>query len=280
MARTNRGWTMVACVSTVAAVGAIAGLAVRGGAAATATATKAPLPTVLALPAVSTLAAPGPVQGPGPFAQVRDCVYGISKDTCEGRLKGDSFYQTGCDDAPIPCRTFHLDNAAWEFPLVSSNLNCATTPFSHQGWCDEFRERTDGRFLGRVSLIIREQETCRYRGTIDGEGEYSMNDGSVYRGRLVGVYGIGADRAPACSTDARSCENCLDVQWIQAEQPYWRFGVEVIFDGYRVDQPTGERIRLNISGSLTTPGGPGAPDKLYSYRFSGTADGVLIYTCN
>ncbi|HZW07734.1 MAG TPA: hypothetical protein VFF65_11490, partial [Phycisphaerales bacterium] len=111
MARTNRGWTMVACVSTVAAVGAIAGLALREGAAATSTGAKAPLPAVLAAPAVSTLAALGPVQGPGPFAQVRDCVYGISKDTCEGRLEGDSYYQTGCDSAPVPCRTFHLDHA-------------------------------------------------------------------------------------------------------------------------------------------------------------------------
>ena len=282
MARTNRGWTMIACVSAVAVVGAIAGLATRGGAAASATVVKSAPPVVAVVPAVSTLAA-GPVIGPvdpAPFAP-RDCVYGISKDVCEGRLKGENHYETGCDSGPLPCRTFHLDGAEWEFPLVTSNLICATNDFSHRGYCDEFRERTDGRFRARVNLIIREQEPCRYRGTIDGEAEFSMTDGSVYKGRFLGVYGIGADRTPACHTnDVRSCENCLDIQWVETHEPYWRFGVEVIFDGYRVDQPTGERVRLNISGSLITPGGPDAPDKLYAYKFTGTADGVLIYNCH
>jgi hypothetical protein len=278
MARKNRGWAMIACVTAVAALGAIAGLATRGKAAA-----NVPHPAVTA--AATTVAAvttAQPQPGPGPDAQLRDCIYGMSKDACEGWLKGEQYYDTECDGGPTPCRTFHLDNGEWVFYAVSSNLICSTTPDSRRGWCDEFRDRTDGRFKARVSLALREQEPCRYRGTIDGEAEYGMNDGSLYKGRFIGLVGAGADRNPACAhTDVASCENCLDVEWVgHSDQPYWRFGVEVIFDGTRVDMPTGETIRLNISGSLTTPGPSSAPDKLYSYKFIGTADGVQKYVCH
>jgi hypothetical protein len=271
MAQLNRGWTMIACVSAVAAMGAVAGLTAYGRTAASATSAKAGLPMAQVA---------GPID-PGPIAAVPDCIYGISKDVCEGRLKGEREYTTGCDTGTTPCRTYHLDEAAWEFPLVSSNLRCATNDQSRRGLCDELGDRSDGRFVARVNLALREQEPCRFRGTIDGEATYYMNDGSVYEGKLIGVIGVGADRTPACSTDAVSCEDCLDIQWINNFDPgSWRFGVEVIFDGRRTDIANGERVRLNISGNLNTPGGVGGPDRLNAYRFIGTADGMQIGFCH
>jgi hypothetical protein len=258
MKRLNSGWSLVVSAASVAALGAAVAI----------TASLAPGRAVASA-------------GPQPLPQVRDCLYGISKDACQGRLSGDQQYETGCDSAPIACRTYHLDNAAWEFPLVSSNLRCATNQYHHSGLCDEFQDRTDGRFISTVSVALRLQETCRFRGTITGRGTYYMADGSEYSGRIIGVIGAGADRVPACTAiSPRSCESCLDTQFIDSVDPgTWKFGVEVIFEGTRVDQPTGDRVRLNITGDLVTQGDLNGPFRLHSYDFVGTADGVLTHVC-
>ncbi|MFT3686191.1 MAG: hypothetical protein QM783_14925 [Phycisphaerales bacterium] len=278
MTKFNRGWATVAGLAAVATLGVSAGLAVNGKGGKPAPSSPTPAATA---PAVAAVAASA--EKPAAAAEARDCIYGMSKDACEGRLKGESQYFTGCDAGPLPCRTYHLNDAKFDLYLASSNLTCSTTPESERGLCDEFRNETDGRFDARVSVVLRQQEPCRFRGTIDGEATYRMNSGPVYSGKIIGLIGSGADRVPACHTEVpiARCESCLDIQFVKDADPtYWRLGTEIIFEGVRTDIATGERLRLNISGSFTSNGGRDGPERLNEYRFIGTADGVQIFVCN
>jgi hypothetical protein len=133
-----------------------------------------------------------------------------------------------------------------------------------------------------VSVVLRLQEPCRFRGTITGRGTYTMNDGRIFSGRITGLIGTGADRIPNCGPviGPVSCEECLDNQFIEDQDPgTWKFGVEVIFDGVRVDVPSSDRVRLNITGDLITQGDLNGPFRLHTYRYVGTADGVLTDVC-
>lgn len=202
-----------------------------------------------------------------------DCLYGFSKDFCEGWLTYGTIHQTTCPDGS--CETAFVQDATLTLPL-QRNLNLC----SSDGKCDE-AERKDGKLKVAVTYTLRLNKPCKYRGCIEGEGVLYCDDGTKYVGRFMGTLGAGTHREFVCPKARTAfCEKCVDVEFIP-EYGAWRIGWEASFHGARTDAELPDEICISLSGDFYAPGNSdGIFDPSGNFPTYGTADGVWGVSCN
>lgn len=211
-----------------------------------------------------------------------ECIFGVSKDSCVSEFSGGQGNAFFCPSSN--CQTLTVRDATFKAEFVSSNLRCTDNPVGPAGICDEVGPEKDGTLKVAVSFDLRLQRPCRFRGWLNGRGFYYARDGSVFEGEIRGAIGVGADRKPRCISTgpiaSSPCESCLDVDLDTSQNPnIWRVGIEWIFEGKRTDIPTGETIRLNLSGDLRAPGDINGPFDPNAFRYTGTGDGIYTKPC-
>lgn len=211
------------------------------------------------------------------------CVFGFSKDACEGGLSGRSKDFT-CTRNGVECRTSIVQHATLKFPIVSNPDACAD-PFGILGRCDE-APSLDGTIVIEGEFTFRRQGPCILRGCWSGDFKLITLDGAtVASGTARGTLGTGTHRAAgalcldACLPD---CERCYAVAFVPfgAFDGNWEVHLEGCLEGaVTVGEFESSAFCVNIAGILTTPGTVVGPDSVEEWRYCGTADGVLLAKC-
>ncbi len=241
---------------------------------------------VAAAPAAAVAAATMGAAGESDLAPsfARACVQALSKNICDSELASVAPQIDGCHG---DCRTLFVPDATWRLPMRSNRQNCL--PCSGPGQCDEVPEK-DGSLEAYIRYTLRLNGPCPSRGCFEGRWVHRTEDGLVYSGRVTGTMGAGTHRFNqwCCESSAdRTCERCLDVEFIpSADQTTgtWRIGVEATFEGWLEGsgEPIPDKMHFSLSGDFYAPGDTSGPYIFdgYSWRFSGTADGVHNDYCN
>jgi hypothetical protein len=202
-----------------------------------------------------------------------DCLYGFSKDFCDGLLTYGVLHQTTCPDGS--CDTAFVQDATLTLPLQRNFTLC-----SSDGKCDE-AELKDGKLKVAVNYTLRLNKPCKYRGCIEGSGTLYCNDGTQYTGTFMGTLGAGTHRNFVCPK-ARTgfCEKCVDAEFVR-EYGAWRIGWEASFHGIRTDAATDDEVCISLSGDFYAPGNQdGIFDPSGNFPTFGTADGTWGVSCN
>lgn len=253
-------------IAAFSAAAACVGLAVTS-------APKAVAAVPAVVPAVIPAAAPAAVMTEAPAAMKFPlCLRGFSKDSCDGVMYPGYATTEGCD--PGGCKTLFVQGATLGLNLVRNETQC-----SEDGKCDECPEK-DGTLKVKMDYLVRLNFPCPYRGCLEGKGELSCRDGSVFSGEFHGTMGVGSHRKFSC-LEYRTCycENCNDVDLV--EHSTWRIGWEASFHGTRVDRDTGEQVCFTMSGDFYLSGdGNGVYDFNQAFKVKNTADGTFGTYCN
>lgn len=225
------------------------------------------------------LASPALSQGLGCLPQR---VLAFSKDICDGKIGDGDAVITQCEeDGAI---TLCVRNAIWKWEMIPNEKECVDCN-GDVGRCDETAGRKDGTLVMETDFTLRINGPCRFRGCWTGRWRFEARDGTVFAGRAMGTFGVGTHRPLFCAeVNQRDCERCHDVEFqpIQGDLGLWRIGVEgsLLGDVISPVDPPRESLCFSLSGDLfalgTCDGGPSDPN---SFRFQGTADGVLNQLC-
>jgi hypothetical protein len=217
------------------------------------------------------------------------CVFGWSKDICEGKLGGDQIKEYSCfriiNGSLVECKTVEVNNATLKFTVSSSGGTCGNAA---EVKCDE-TEKLDGTIYITGDFIFRKHDECPFRGCWRGEWKLVVDNVTIGSGEGHGTLGTGSHRAPTCIGPANQfcspdCEKCADVQFIPSSDPpfqgTWFVGLEGCLDGF-IDQGPfkSSEVCVVISGTLRTPGSAGEPFDFASWEFCGASDGTVLAKC-
>lgn len=265
-------------VILAAASATLAGSALSG-----ANPTSAGVVAAASAPALVEAAGEG-LRAPSP---ARACVEAFSKNICESALQTNSWEMDGCFGTH--CRTLWIKDGVWRIPIRHNRQGCLTC--DGHGKCDETEYMDGASIEASISATLRYNGPCPQRGCFEGRWVFSTPEGVIYQGTVNGTLGVGTHRAnnECCdTTENRSCERCLDAEFIPDEGSdvgTWRIAVEGSFQGRAVNtgEPIPDHLHFSMSGDLMARGdrnGPFVFDQPFDWKFSGTADGVHVNYCN
>lgn len=231
---------------------------------------------VHAEPQDGTLPAPPPV-----------CVFGWSKDSCNGSLTGTVNAYTCTrviDGTTVTCKTFHVSNATLEMPVKQSSGGCGIVA---EQLCDR-TPQLEGKLVIHGDFYFG-VDNCPYRGAWQGRWRlYDSNSNPVASGQGNGTLGTGSHRSIGpcllpfgyqCNVD---CEKCYDVesQDIGGGLTVWRVALEGALIG-KITAGTwiDSTLSITLSGTLNTDGNSSEPFDFGNWFYCGASDGVILAEC-
>lgn len=213
------------------------------------------------------------------------CVFGFSKDSCEGLFCCGTAEGVTCTRNGMDCRTVIVRDNIFKFQLRQSPGLCSDPASPTLGRCDE-TERLDGTVQVRGGFTLRYQQPCRFRGCWEGEFILETEEGIVGSGLAIGTLGTGSHRSPTCVTNApcgNDCERCYEVQFIPNPDGgigTWIVHLEGTLDGSITSGSfASSDLCVSVQGSLRSPGTLSGPTDVTEWDFCGTADGVVLAKC-
>ncbi len=218
------------------------------------------------------------------------CLLGFSKNLCGGELRGGLWRVQTCNRPDgVPCSTL----VGVGVPLrlnVRLNDDACDLPGPATITCDETPDLR-GLLAANLNIRIRLQDPCAVRGAFSGSFTWSHDTLPfvLARGRLQGTLGVGTHRPALCPDPTGApaecgpaCESCRMAEF-DSRTGTWRIHVEGSLVGTVQAGPhRGCRISATIQGVIEAPGGPDGPKPPGpngTWRFCGTADGVLECVC-
>jgi hypothetical protein len=216
------------------------------------------------------------------------CVFGWSKDICQGDMFTDVIDEYGChrdiDGTVVNCKTVVARDATFEISLQSNGDKCCNDGTT----CDETKH-LNGKLILQGNFTFRGNQCCPYRGCWCGEWKLIDNSGeTVASGTGGGPLGTGSHRAPDCPNPqtqcSPNCEKCYDVQFVPSGvDPFgtWYVGLEGCLNGTVFAGPfKSSAICVTISGHLLTGGTTGGPSSFGQWKFCGASDGTVLAKCS
>lgn len=247
--------------------------------------------------------APGDLNAPTRPGVVPACIRGVSKNLCDGGVRGGRAMISECAVGDRTCHTLQVNLAELAVRVLPNPEPCAgdTTPPIP---CDAAGELA-GQLVLRLSAQISQDGPCQLRGCWSGPFEIrrpvpnSTQMVTIARGIGRGTLGVGTHRRFACPTAAGTpvvlgepCEPCRAVQLIPPDPdqpndvPKAAMNLLGTLEGELVDPATGRatcRICVSTKGVLFAPVGANTgrliPPSDAPWGFAGTLDGALICRC-
>jgi len=239
-----------------------------------------------------------PTQPPPPT-----CLDGISKDICNGTLRGGFSQETTCQRPDRACRTLHVIGADLTAMILANPDGCDPNN-PNAAPCDRLPE-LNGQLVLHADLQVSEDEPCHFRGAWHGPFEIrrqiagSTNFVVVAAGHGGGTLGVGTHRTFTCPTAAggstqlgQACERCWEVRLIPADPTnpnsvaMWAINALGVLHGEIRDPNaphSGCRVEVSLKGEFLVPvgaAGSGLPAPADTpWNFAGTADGSAICAC-
>ena len=216
------------------------------------------------------------------------CIWGFSKNLCNGHLRGGQWVVTHCG----PCVTLVGQDAKLEVRVLHNPDPCSETSIIP---CDD-TESLIGVLIGKGDYHIRLNGPCPVRGWWQTPWDLIDADGlNLATGWLDGTLGTGTHRVPLCPSPGPvpdrcgdKCELCYMAEFDNSFDPgRWIIHVEGSMVGTVIaDQHVyaGCMVRVTMQGFFVAPadsdGLPIPPDQVENgWTFCGTADGVLDCPC-
>lgn len=212
------------------------------------------------------------------------CVFGWSKNTCNGLLKGevDTYTcQRVVEEEIVDCRTFHIKDAEFRIPIKRNEQGCSGEP------CDEVPQ-LDGTIILRGSFVFGHGD-CPFRGAWEGEWRLVDNGGTIVAyGTGSGTLGTGSHRAvgpcilPQGFGCNENCEKCYDVnRFSVGDQFVWQVGFEGALRGeVFAGEWSSSLISISLSGTLNAYGNHLQPYSFEEWHYCGASDGVVLAKCD
>lgn len=283
-----RSFKSICCCSTlIAGSAALIWLAMPFGAAAVSPAAPAATP---AAPVPAPEPAPAPAQDADSLCfDAPVCVFGWSKDICQGEMFSDFVTEYGCkrtiDGNTVECKTIVVKSAVFDFPINSNPDKCC----SADELCDETKH-LNGTLYINANFTFRANNCCPYRGCWCGDWKLVDQGGTtIASGTAAGPLGTGSHRAPDCPDPQKQCspdcEKCYDVQYVpdQFNPQYgtWYVGLEGCLHGTVFKGPfESSGVCVTISGHLLTGGTINGPSSFGAWKFCGASDGTILAKCS
>jgi hypothetical protein len=211
------------------------------------------------------------------------CIWGVSKNLCDGRLYGGKWDIVKCGE----CVNLVGLESKLEVRMLHNPDPCcdlSTTP------CDE-AEKLYGVLVGKGEYHIRLNKPCPIRGWWQTPWDVYTQTGTkpIASGWLDGTLGTGTHRVPKCpdiTPEYRrcgdKCETCYMAEFDASVKPgRWIIHVEGSMVGKTVNEC---QVRVTMQGFFVAPadkeGMPIPPNELEKgWTFCGTVDGVLDCPC-
>ncbi len=206
------------------------------------------------------------------------CLYGISKDLCDGLLQPNPRIIQSCDQ--FGCRTLSGVNETLG-ASVSINPDLCTGPTSPTaGHCDQIQLNGGLRLYG-FNFDLKINDPCKYRGCWTSKFRIDYEDGTVVSGTASGTLGVGTHRQTCSTADpcGEDCESCQDTGF-DPNTGMWNIGLEGCLNGAYLGMNCAT-VCMTISGDLTAAGNNiGITDiETATFRFCGALDGVARIEC-
>lgn len=221
---------------------------------------------------------------PDPTDVEPSCIWGASKNLCDGRLRDGEWVVTQCGE----CINLVGEGAILRVDVYHNVEPCcddATVP------CDD-TESLVGELFIKGEYHIRLNGPCPVRGW--WQGSWDWYNGTIWpiaTGWLDGTLGTGTHRVPICPTGypgqrcGDKCETCYMAEFDE-EEGRWIIHVEgsMVGEVANIEEYAGCMVRVMIQGFFVAPstadGTPIPPNEVEDgWTFCGTMDGVLDCPC-
>jgi hypothetical protein len=207
------------------------------------------------------------------------CIWGVSKNLCNGTLRGGKWDIVKCGEcvnlvgleSKLEVRMLHNQDPCCEFSTVP---------------CDE-AEKLQGILVGAGEFHIRLNEPCPVRGWWQMPWDVYESTGTkpIATGWLDGTLGTGTHRVPKCRVPwpeerrcGDKCETCYMAEY-NPKTNQWIIHVEGSMVGKTIKEC---QVRVTMQGFFTAPAdkkGLPIPPSKKEWTFCGTVDGVLDCPC-